>query len=220
MTATNVITWAVTADAAGLPVIVASDPNAEECRSALALVRLNPASKRYSVEPVGVTDAVFAARLAREAVAAAFEGGADWTRVRPGDLVPEPAEPKPTKRVDLSAATPAHPRWAAEARTMLAIGGFDPDDPRADPERAEAGRRLIGEALAGGWTIKRLGHAILTEAAERADATHVSALRHVDMPDPIALATGTAPTDHARLWQRVTRLPEPHEVTNATRRTF
>jgi hypothetical protein len=219
MTATNIVTWAVAADAAGSPVIIASDPNAEECRSALALVTLNPAAKRYAVEPVGVTDAGFAARLAREAVAPAVSGGADWTRVRPGDLVPpepaEPAAPAP-ERINLSAITPAHPRWAAEARTMLAIGGFDPDDPHADPERAEAGRRLIAEALAGGWTIKRLGHAILTEAAERADATHVDPRWHRSAPDPVALAMGAQP-DPAALWSRVTRAPRQGETTLAER---
>jgi hypothetical protein len=215
MTATNIVTWAVAADAAGSPVILAADPNAEECRDALVLVRLNPTAQRYSIEPVGVTDAVFAARLAREAVAAAFEGGADWARVRPGDLVPEPAAPAP-ERIDLGAITPAHPRWAAEARTMLAIGGFDPDDPRVDPDRAEAGRRLIAEALAGGWTIKRLGHAILREAAERQDATHIDPEWHRSVPDPIALATGMQP-DPATLWSRATRAPRQGETTLAER---
>jgi hypothetical protein len=219
MTETTILTWAVTADAAGSPVIIASDPNAEERRDALALVTLNPAAKRYAVEPVGIADPGFAARLAREAVAAAFEGGADWTRVRPADLVlPEPAPP-PAERIDLGAITPAHPRWAAEAREMLRLGNIDPDDPRADPDRAEAGRTLIERALAEGWTIKRLGKQILREAAERQDATHVDPKWHRSVPDPIALATGAQP-DPATLWSRVTRAPAPGEVTNATRRTF
>jgi hypothetical protein len=213
----DIITWAVTADAAGSPVIIAAEPNAEECRDALVLVRLNRAAKRYAIEPVGVTDAGLAARLAREAVAQAFQGGADWTSVRPGDLVPpEPAEPKPTERVDPATVRPGHPAWARLVEETFEVGAsmIPPE------ERAATRERLVAEALARGWSPVDLGKQILREAAERQDATHVSALRHVDMPDPIVLATGTAPTDHARLWQRVTRLPAPGEVTNATRRGF
>jgi len=91
----EIATWAVAADAAGSPVILAADPNTEEARSAIALVRLNPAAKRYSVEPVATADRQLAARLAREAIAAAFSGGADWTCVRPADLTPAEARRNP-----------------------------------------------------------------------------------------------------------------------------
>ncbi|QXM25483.1 hypothetical protein KO353_04445 [Elioraea tepida] len=193
-----------------MPVILASDPNAEECRSALVLVRLNPAAKRYAVEPVGVTDAGFAARLAREAVAAAFEGGADWTRVRPGDLVPpEPAAPK---RVDPATVRPGHPAWARLVEETFAVGAsmIPPE------ERAATRERLVAEALARGWSPVDLGKQILREAAERQDATHIDPRWHRSAPDPIALATGTQP-DPATLWSRVTRAPRQGETTLAER---
>ena len=221
MTETNIITWAVATDLHGGPAVT-PEPNQEECRSALALVRLNRAARRYSVETIGTADDALAARLAREAVAA-FSGGADWTRVRPGDLIsPVPAptpEPAP-ERIDLGAVTPGHPAFAAAARDMLRLGGVDPDDTRADPKRAELGRALIERALAEAWSIRRLGNEILRAKADAADRTHVSALHGLDTRDPIALATGTAPIDHVTLWARVTRQPEAGEVTNATRRGF
>lgn len=210
----DISAWSITTDRDGNPMILAADPNAEEARSALALVRLNPAAKRYSVEPVGITDHGFAARLAREAVAQAFQDGAEWTRVSPGDLVPAepPAAPKP-ERIDYSAITPGNPMWAAEARTLLDMG-LPPD--RED--LASVRERLRDQALAESWSLKRLGAAILRERAEAADATHVSALHTIDMRDPISLMLGQE--DAASVWMRVMRPPRAGEVTNATRAGF
>jgi len=69
------------------------------------------------------------------------------------------------------------------------------------------------------WTIARLGIEILRARAEDCDRRKISALRVIDQTDPIALAFGGWP-DPATLWRRVTRPPEPGEVTNATRGTF
>lgn len=206
----TITTWAVTTDRDGSPLILAADPNAEEARAALALVRLNPAAKRYAVEPVGATDHGFAARLAREAVAAAFAGGAEWTRVRPGDLAPAPAAPVP-ERIDPSAITPADPRWTRLAEETLTAGlTLYPEE-----DRAAARERLVSRALAEGWSLRRLGHAILTERADAADAAHVDAKSVPDQRDPIALALGQDTS--ADVWQRVQRHPKPGEVTNASR---
>lgn len=209
----DITTWAVTTDRDGAPMILAAQPSAEEAAAALALVRLNLAAKRYSVEPVGVTDHGFAARLAREAVAAAFQGGAEWTRVRPAELVPaappaDAPQPEP-ERLDRGAVRPGHPAWAAEAAALLEVG-------YEDQEAREAAReRLIPAALAGDWSIRELGHAILRERAEAADRTHVSALCVPDQRDPIALALGQDTT--ASVWARVQRAPAPGEVTNDQR---
>jgi hypothetical protein len=134
----DIITWAVTADAAGSPVIIAAEPNAEECRSALVLVRLNPAAKRYAVEPVGVTDAGLAARLAREAVAAAFR----VARTGPASAPETWCRPSPPRRSRPSGSTSVQspPRILAGLQRRARCSqsdGFDPDDPRVDPDRAE-----------------------------------------------------------------------------------
>jgi hypothetical protein len=212
----TITTWAVTADRDGLPMILASDPNQEEVASALALVRLNPTAKRYTVEPVGVADHGFAARLAREAVAAAFAGGAAWERVRPGDLVPAP-EPvrqpaSQPERLDPGAIRPDHPRWAAEAAELLKLGYKDAD------EREAAREKLVKAALAENWSLRDLGHAILRDRAAEYERTYVSPLQHRS-DDALAAALFGADTS-ADVWARVTRPPEPGEVTNATRRAF
>lgn len=212
MTATNVTTWAITTDHNGSPVIIASEPNEEDARSALALVRVNPAARRYCVEPVGIVDDGFVARLARETVAMAFQDGADWHRVRPGDLLPEPvAEPAP-KRRDRAAMRPGDPGWAAEAMTLLELGYPDPE------EREAARERMIPRALAERWTLKQLGQEIQRELAEEQDARHVCALHVIDMGDPIAARFGK--DDSARVWQKVIRPPREGEVSNVTRGGF
>jgi hypothetical protein len=206
MTATNITTWAVTTDRDGAPLILAAEPNAEQARAALALVRLTTAAKRYAVEPVGVTDHGFAARLAREAIAAAFQGGAEWTRVRPGDLAPPPAAPVP-ERHDPDAIRPGHPAWARLADETIKAGlTLYPEE-----DRPAAREKLIRLALREGWSLRRLGHAILTERAEASEATRIDPRHVVDQRDPLA------PADPGEVWGRVTRAPRPGETTNAAR---
>ncbi len=219
MTEPTILTWALNEAPDGSPLAKAA-PSDVDLERADAVLRLNPSARRYAAEAVRA-DVTTARRLAAAAIANAYgSAAASWQHVAPADLLPPaPAEAAP-ERLDLGAVTPGHPRWAAEAREMLRVAALDPHDPRTDPERQALGRRMIERALAEGWTIRRLGHAILTDAAERADAAHVDPRWHAPAPDPIALATGTAPTDHATLWRRVTRPPEPNEVTNASRRAF
>lgn len=210
----TILTWVLNEAPDGSPLAKAA-PSDVDLERADAVLRLNPSARRYAAEAVRA-DVTTARRLAAAAIANAYgSAAASWQHVAPADLLPPAPE-----RLDLGAVTPGHPAFAAEVREMLKAGGIDPDDPRADPERQALGRRMIERALAEGWTIRRLGHAILTDAAERADAAHVDPRWHAPAPDPIALATGTAPTDHATLWRRVTRPPEPNEVTNASRRAF
>jgi hypothetical protein len=207
MTETTITTWAVTADRDGAPLILAAEPNAEEARTALALVRLNPEARRYSVEPVGVTDHGFAARLAREAIAGAFQGGADWTRVRPGDLAPPPSPPQPERR-DPDAIRPGHPAWARLADETIKAGlTLYPEE-----DRPAARETLIARALAASWSLRELGRAILTERAEASEALGPIDPRHtIDQRDPLM------PADPSEVWGRVTRAPKPGEVTNASR---
>jgi len=118
-----------------------------------------------------------------------------------------PAAPVP-ERLDPATITPGHPAWAAEAAELLRLGF-------PDPEAREAAReRLIRRALAEGWSLRRLGHAILTERAEASEATRIDPRHVVDQRAP-----GAEPDPNA-VWGRVARAPRPGEVTNATRGTF
>ncbi len=210
----TILTWVLNEAPDGSPLAKAA-PSDVDLERADAVLRLNPSARRYAAEAVRA-DVTTARRLAAAAIANAYgSAAASWQHVAPADLLPPAPE-----RLDLGAVTPGHPAFAAEVREMLKAGGIDPDDPRADPERQALGRRMIERALAGNWSVRELGKQILRERAERADATHVSALHVVDQPDPVSIAVGQSRIDHATLWSRVTRPPEPGEVTNATRRGF
>jgi len=210
---TTITAWTLNEAPDGSPLANASpsDIDMERCD---AVLRLNASARRYSVEAVRA-DIATAHRLAIAALANVHDDAATWRHVAPGDLVPPPAAPVP-ERIDPDAIRPGDPRWTAEAEAMLALAGFVPDAP--EPDRRAARERLIASALAEGWTIRRLGHAILTERAEAADKTHIDPKTVPDQRDPIAARLGQ--DDSASVWQRVTRPPREREVTNATRAGF
>jgi len=209
---TDTIVWTINEAPDGSPLVNAS-PSDIDMERADAVARLNPSACRCAVEAVRA-DVTTAQRLAAAALANVYGDAATWQHVRPDDLVPaaEPAEPE---RPDRGTIRPGHPAWTAEAETLLAIGGFGRD---AEPDRHAARERLIARALAEGWSLRRLGHAILRERAEAADATHISALHVPDQRDPVAARLGH--DDSASVWSRVARPPGPGEVTNATRAGF
>jgi hypothetical protein len=97
---------------------------------------------------------------------------------------------------------------------MLTLGGFGTD---AEPDRRATRERLIAEALARGWSIKRLGHAILTERAEASDALGLIDPRHTINDRDLAASMIGGQPDPAEVWQRAIRAPKPGEVTNASR---
>jgi hypothetical protein len=212
MTDTPITTWTVNAAPDGSPLVSAS-PTDIDMERADAVLRINASARRYAVEAVRA-DVATGRRLAATALANVFPDANAWQHVRPGDLVPAaPAEP-PAKQpqpepLDAAAIRPDHPRWAAEAAELLQLGYRDAD------EREAAREKLVKAALAEGWSLRDLGHAILREQAEAYERTYVSPLQHRSDD-----AQFGAEPDPATLWQRVTRPPAPGEVTNATRRAF
>ncbi|WP_019013174.1 hypothetical protein [Elioraea tepidiphila] len=213
---TTITAWTLNEAPDGSPLANASpsDIDMERCD---AVLRLNASARRYSVEAVRA-DIATAHRLAIAALANVHDDAATWRHVAPGDLVPPPAAPVP-ERIDTDAIRPGDPRWTAEAEAMLALAGFVPDAP--EPDRRAARERLIASALAEGWTIRRLGHAILTERAEAAERIGLISTAHTISDADLAAgyALGGEP-DPAEVWRRVARPPGPGEVSNATREGF
>jgi hypothetical protein len=211
--------WTITAAPDGSP-RANERPLPRDLEACDAAMRLNPSTRRHSVEAVR-TDVATARRLAAEVLRAARPDAASWREV-PHDDLAAPPPPTPAERIDIGAATPSDPQWPAEARAMLAIGGYDPDDPSADPEVRETARTLIERALRESWSIRELGRAVLTARADAQDALGPIDPRHA-LPnvDPVAFASGAADT-RASVWNRVIRAPdrERGELTNATRRAF
>jgi hypothetical protein len=202
MTETTITTWTLNEASDGSP-LVNPAPSDLDLERADAVVRINAAAHRYAAEAVRA-DVATARRLAAAALANVHGDGATWQHVAPGDLVPPPAAPVP-ERLDPDAIRPGDPRWTAEAETFLVMGGFGRD---AEPDRQAARERLVAAALAEGWSLRRLGHAILRERAEASEALGVIDPRHtLDQRDPLA------PADPGEVWQRVTRAPKPGETT-------
>lgn len=205
----SITTWTITKAPDGAP-LINSSPTDVDLDRADAVLRFDLATHRYAIEAARA-DLATAERLAAAALANVDDGATTWHRVRPGDLVREPASESARER-NRDAILPGDPRWTAEAMTLLELG-------YPDHEAREAAReRLIARALAERWSLKQLGHAILREKAEAQDETHVWALHVIDMKDPIAARLGK--DDSANVWKRVIRPPREGEVTIAMRGGF